>query len=149
MSQRIVVASGYFDPLHFGHIEYLQKAKKQGTQLVVIVNNDLQAKNKKGFVMSPASERIKIVRELECVDFAVESVDEDSTVCKTLSALHPHVFANGGDQFNTNIPERSVCEKLGIELVDNLGGKIQSSRWIVTSLKKALGTQKVSDYLES
>ena len=99
----IVVASGYFDPLHIGHIEYLKESKKLGGKLIVIVNNDNQAKLKKGKSFMPCSERVKIVRELECVDIAIESIDKDRTVCETLKILHPDIFTNGGDQNNKNI----------------------------------------------
>lgn len=135
MSNTIVVVSGYFDPLHVGHIEYINKASKLGDKLIVIVNNDHQAKLKKGKSFIPCSERVKIVRELSSVDLAIESCDEDRTVCKTLSLLHPHIFANGGDQNNDTIPEREVCDKMGIKLVDGLGNKIQSSSWLLERVK--------------
>lgn len=54
----------------------------------------------------PAAERVKVVRELECVDVAIESIDQDRTVCKTLAMLHPNVFTNGGDQNNKGLPEK-------------------------------------------
>ena len=126
-NKKIVVASGYFDPLHPGHLEYLQKSKHLGGKLIVIVNNDQQAILKKGRPFMSARERVKVVRSLQFVDFALEAVDQDRTVCRTLEILHPDIFTNGGDQFNDNIPEAEVCNRLGIELVDELGGKIQSS----------------------
>lgn len=78
-----------------------------------------------------ASERIKLVRALECVDAAVIAVDHDRTVCKTLSLLHPHIFTNGGDQTNESIPEAKICNELGIQMADGLGGKVQSSSWLL------------------
>ena len=138
MPQKIVVASGYFDPLHSGHVEYLQKAKSLGDKLIVIVNNDNQAKMKKGFSFMTATERIKLVRELICVDAVVESVDEDRSVCKTLKSLHPDIFAKGGDQTVGTIPEAKICDELGIKVVDGLGDKIQSSRWLLSEIKKNL-----------
>jgi len=81
MSITVVAASGYFDPLHYGHVEYLQKAKDLGDRLVVIVNSDKQAQLKKGKSFMPAAERVKLVRSLACVDAAIESMDEDRTVC--------------------------------------------------------------------
>tara|TARA_Y100000389_G_scaffold202681_2_gene248713 strand:- start:2221 stop:2634 length:414 start_codon:yes stop_codon:yes gene_type:complete len=132
----IVVASGYFDPIHYGHIEYLQKSKKLGDKLVVIVNNDRQATLKKGKPFMPAAERVKIVRELECVDMAIESIDDDRTVCKSIALLHPHIFTNGGDQTNQSIPEAKICDELGIELRDGLGDKIQSSSWLIKAAKE-------------
>lgn len=133
--KKIVVCSGYFDPIHAGHVEYLQRSKELGGTLVVIVNNDRQASLKKGKPFMPASERIKVIRALACVDLAIESIDEDRTVCKTLAAIHPHVFTNGGDQNNDTIPEAEICRKMGIELIDGLGDKIQSSSTLIENAK--------------
>lgn len=143
MSRRIVVASGYFSFLHCGHIEYLQKAKSLGDVLIVIVNNDKQEVLKKGKVLVPVDQRIKIIRELRCVDMVVESVDEDRTVCKTLSMLHPHLFVNGGDQYNDSIPEAKICKEMGIELVDGLGKKIQSSSALIEKAKTIRNYKKL------
>ena len=132
---KIVVASGYFDPIHVGHIEYLKRSKQLGNKLIVIVNNDHQAKLKKGKSFMPCNERVKVVRELECVDFAIEAVDKDRTVCESIRILHPDIFTNGGDQNNDTIPEKKICEKYNIKLVDGLGDKIQSSSWLI---KKSL-----------
>lgn len=127
----VVVASGYFDPLHYGHVEYLQKSKSLGTTLVVIVNNDEQARQKKGQPFMPARERVKLVRSLECVDVAIEACDKDRTVIETLKLIHPDVFTNGGDQTNESIPESEVCRELNIRMVDELGYKIQSSSYLI------------------
>lgn len=133
---KIVCVSGYFDPIHVGHIEYMERAKALGDQLYVIVNNDDQAALKKGKSFMPASERLKVVRSLKCVDAAMIAVDKDRTVCETLRFLRPDIFANGGDQSNQSIPESPVCEELGIELVDGLGDKIQSSSWLIAGIRK-------------
>ena len=98
----------------------------------MIVNNDKQAKLKKGKAFMPCPERVKVVRELTNVDIAIESCDEDRTVCKTLALLHPHIFTNGGDQTNDTIPEREICEKMGIQMIDGLGAKIQSSSLLIS-----------------
>ncbi|HSW76416.1 MAG TPA: adenylyltransferase/cytidyltransferase family protein [Candidatus Saccharimonadales bacterium] len=132
----IVVASGYFEPMvHYGHIDYLTKARQLGDKLIVIVNNDRQSVLKKGICIIPVNQRIKMIRELRCVDFVIESVDEDRTVCKTLSILHPDIFAKGGDQTINTIPEAEVCKQLGIKIVDGLGDKIQSSRYLLADFK--------------
>jgi len=133
MEEKIVCVSGYFDPIHIGHIEYFKMSKKIGTKLMVIVNNDHQAILKKGKPFMQMEERIKIIQELKCVDYVVASVDVDRTVCKTIETLEPkpHYFCNGGDQNNNTIPETDVCNKLGIELRDGFGDKIQSSSWLI------------------
>lgn len=133
--EKVVCVSGYFDPVHLGHIEYFQKAKTLGTKLYVIVNNDEQAMMKKGQPFMPAKERVKIIRALDCVDAAIIACDKDRTVCETIRFIHPDIFANGGDQTNESIPEAEICRELGIQLVDGLGAKIQSSSWLIEGAK--------------
>ncbi len=128
----IVCASGYFSAIHRGHIEYLEKSKSLGDFLVVIVNNDDQTMLKHKIIFKCVEERLEIIRSLRCVDLAVVSVDIDRSVCKTLECLRPHIFANGGDQFNIDIPEKEVCEKYNIKMIDELGQKIQSSSHILS-----------------
>ena len=135
MPETIVCVSGYFSPFHKGHLEYLEKSKKLGDKLVVIVNNDKQSYLKKGSSFMKEDERLEIIRALKCVDYAVLSIDDDRTVCKTLRSVRPHIFTNGGDQNNTTIPENKLCEELGINLVDGLGDKIQSSSWLIEKIK--------------
>jgi cytidyltransferase-like protein len=136
MSKIIVCASGYFNPIHYGHIEYLEKSKDLGSKLIVIVNNDKQSLLKKGSSFMPEEERLKIVRSLECVDSAILSVDDDRTVCKTLKLIHPDIFTNGGDQTNDKIPEKIICDEIGILLADGLGDKVQSSSWLLAKINK-------------
>jgi len=127
MKEKVIVFSGYFDPLHVGHVEGLELAKGLGGKLVVIVNSDKQAVLKKGFAFMPEGERMKIVGALGCVDEVVLSVDDDQTQCKTLAMIKPDIFAKGGDRHAGEIPEAGVCRECGIEIVDGLGKKIQSS----------------------
>lgn len=136
---QIACVSGYFDPIHIGHIEYFKQSKLIADKLMVIVNNDDQAKLKKGTHFMPAEERIKIIKELKCVDYVVLSIDTDRTVCKTLEICDPRptYFCNGGDQNNNSIPEVDICNKLGIELRDGFGDKIQSSSWLINKVKNA------------
>ena len=131
--EKIVCVSGYFDPIHIGHIEYFKKSKEIGTKLMVIVNNDDQARLKKGRPFMPCKERMQLIEELKCVDIVVESIDTDRTVCNTLSTVEPKpdFFCNGGDQNNNTIPEGPVCQARNIELRDGFGEKIQSSSWLI------------------
>lgn len=122
-----VVVSGYFDPLHVGHIEYLELAKELGTKLVVIVNNDYQCVLKKGKSFMKEEDRLKIVKSLSIVDEAFLSIDRDRTVCNSLAAINPDIFANGGDRHVKEIPESVICKELGIKMIDGLGNKIRSS----------------------
>mgnify|MGYP003637091446 CR=1 FL=1 len=124
---KVVVASGYFDPIHVGHIEYLEKASLLGTRLIVIVNSDNQAKLKKGSSFMSEGDRIKIISSLRCVDEVFLSIDVDGSVCESLRVLSPDIFAKGGDRMVSEIPESEVCLELGIDIVDSLGEKIRSS----------------------
>lgn len=126
-----VAASGYFNPLHKGHIEYLTKAKSLGDKLVVIVNSDLQQKLKGSKPFQNEEERVIIVGNLKMVDEVFLSIDLDSTVCESLKMVRPDIFAKGGDRFSSEIPEAEICRQLGIVMVDGLGEKIQSSSWLI------------------
>ena len=122
-----VAVSGYFDPIHVGHLEYLQLAKKLGDKLIVIINNNFQAKLKKGSTFMDEKDRMEIVAALRCVDEVFLSIDEDKSVCKSLEYIKPDIFANGGDRSLEEIPETAVMEKYNIKMVDGLGLKIRSS----------------------
>lgn len=131
-----VAVSGYFDPLHVGHIEMFKLAKDLGDKLIVILNNDKQAAMKKGKPFMPAEERKKILEELRCVDEVFMSIDEDRTVCKSLESVKPDIFANGGDRKNYEIPEAKICNEIGTKIVDGLGDKIQSSSELTKNFKQ-------------
>ena len=122
-----IAVSGYFDPIHVGHLEYLKMAKSLGDILVVIVNNNHQCILKKGKFFMDENDRLEIVKAIKYVDEVVLSVDQDKTVCKSLELIRPNIFANGGDRSSDEVPETSVCKKYKIEMVDGLGEKIRSS----------------------
>lgn len=132
-----VGVSGYFDPIHVGHIEYLEYAKKLGDHLVVIVNNDHQACLKKGEPFMQEADRVKIVESLKVVDEVFLSIDKDASVCESLRAIKPDIFANGGDRLNTEILESAVCRELGIEIIDGLGEKIRNSSDFIAKAKSS------------
>lgn len=138
MKQKAVIVSGYFNPIHKGHIEYLLNSKQNGDLLFVIVNNDFQRALKGSKEFQNEQERVMIVENLKMVDKCFLSIDQDRTVIETIKFIHNNfnseldfVFANGGDQNNETIPERPICEELGIQLIDGLGDKIQSSSWLL------------------
>ncbi len=134
---KVVAASGGFDPLHVGHIEYLEHAKSLGDKLVVIINSDEFLHRKKGYAFMPLKERMAIIGALRCVDEVIACIDQDQSVCETLRMLKPNIFAKGGDRNVGNIPEAAICEELGIDIIDGLGDKIQSSSDLVKRTKKA------------
>ena len=122
-----VAISGYFDPIHVGHLEYISLSKKLGDYLIVIINNNHQCTLKKGKHFMDENDRAKILEAIEGVDEVFISIDKDRTVCESLEKIRPDIFTNGGDRHNKEIPEAIVCKKYGIELLDGLGKKIRSS----------------------
>ena len=138
MKKKAIIISGYFNPIHKGHLEYINNAKAIAEELIVIVNNDKQRILKNSTEFQLEEERLLIVSNIRAVDKVILSVDEDRTVCQTIQkiaqefgSVYDLAFANGGDQDNTTIPERAICEEMGIALLDELGDKIQSSSWLL------------------
>ena len=119
-----------------------KKAALLGQELWVIVNNDYQRELKGSKYFMNEEERKLIVESIKYVNKAFVSIDYDRTVRISLQSIvlselqqNPYTnfsFVNGGDQNNQSIPEREICENLGIELIDGLGDKIQSSSWLLT-----------------
>lgn len=141
MKRTAVVVSGYFNPVHKGHLDLLENAKSLGDLLIVIVNSDKQRELKGSREFMDEQERLRIIESLKPVDFAMVSVDEDRTQNATLKEIWTMfsrsfniIFANGGDQTNTSIPEAETCEFLNIKLVDGLGKKVQSSSWLLKQI---------------
>ncbi len=142
----IVILSGYFNPLHRGHVRMIRQARQLGDKLLVIVNNDVQQHLKKGKIIMSADERQEVVSAVNGVDEVVESVDQDRTVMRTLESIAKRyagnhlIFANGGDRDSPKaIPEAAICEQFGIEMRFGVGGddKPQSS----TNINKARGVE--------
>ena len=138
MKKKAVIVSGYFNPIHKGHLEYFNKAKALCDELFVIVNNDRQRELKGSKEFQKEDERMIIVSNIKAVNKAILSIDEDRTVCETIRMIASEYgteyelgFANGGDQNNDTIPERPICEEMNVALIDGLGDKIQSSSWLL------------------
>jgi D-beta-D-heptose 7-phosphate kinase/D-beta-D-heptose 1-phosphate adenosyltransferase len=139
MGDVLVIVSGYFNPLHKGHLEYLTKSKELGDFLYVIINNDFQRelKGSKPFMLE--DERKIIIESLRCVDAAMVAIDTTKTVDESIkyivnsigNGFERIIFANGGDQNRNTVGEAKLCGELGIELTDGLGDKIQSSSWLL------------------
>lgn len=139
--QKVVVVSGGFDPIHIGHVRLMNEAKSLGTRLVVILNNDAWLMKKKGYVFMNHHDRKEIIENLKSVDEVILSEhthnNNDMSVCRELQSLKPHVFANGGDRWEDNIPEVELCKRMHIETVFNIGkgGKVRSSSELVKNAR--------------
>lgn len=132
--RRVVCASGYFNPLHVGHVRYLEAARSLGLMLVVIVNTDYQVGLKGSVPFMREYDRLEIVSSLRCVDAAVLAADHDRSVSRTLERLRPDVFANGGDvRTEQDCRELEVCRKLNIHIALGVGGhhKMRSSSELI------------------
>lgn len=141
-NKKIVITSGFFNPLHAGHINLIREAKKLGDFLVVIVNSDKQVKIKGSVPFMLEQERIKIVKALRYADDVILSVDKDGSVIESLKMVAKKYpgelfFAKGGDRNVDNIPEKDVCAELKITIVNGVGGdKIQSSSRLIKTAGK-------------
>jgi D-beta-D-heptose 7-phosphate kinase/D-beta-D-heptose 1-phosphate adenosyltransferase len=152
-NKKVVVAvSGGFDPLHIGHVRMFQEAKKLGDELVVILNNDNWLKKKKGYAFMHEQERKEVIENLRAVDRVIISGhkenDNDMSVSAEILKVKPHIFGKGGDRNPSDVPipgsEVDVCEKIGCEIVYNLGegGKVQSSSWLLADYAEKTGKGK-------
>lgn len=124
--KKIVVATGGFDPIHSGHIEYLKTAKKLGDYLIVGLNSDKWLKRKKGKFFLPFEERLSIIQELSCVDEVRSFYDDDNSaksllldLCKNKKEEDKIIFVNGGDRTKENIPEMNIEN---IDFIFGVGG---------------------------
>ena len=148
----VVAVSGGFDPIHIGHTRMFRDARKLGTKLVVILNNDNWLRQKKGYTFMPQAERAELLRHIRWVDDVMltshKSNPKDMSVVSELKKLKPHIFVNGGDRKLNNVPEVSVCKDHGIKMVFNIGtgGKIQSSSWLINAATHQKKFTRHSDF---
>ena len=145
-TKTLVIVSGYFNPIHEGHLEYLNRSKALGDFLYVIINNDLQRELKGSTPFLTEQQRRTILKNIKAVDDVIISIDKNKFVDKTIELIYKEeahkydkiIFTNGGDQTEETIGEKSICEKLGIEMVFGLGDKIQSSSWLLKDIITAI-----------
>ena len=145
--KKVIITSGYFNPLHIGHINLMRDAKEAGDFLVVIVNNDEQVKIKESVPFMPEKERLGIIRAIKYIDEVFLSIDKDRTVAESLVTIakkYPEAelfFAKGGDRNSGNIPENETkaCKDFNITIINDVGGKkVQSSSWLLENASKSV-----------
>ena len=136
-SNRTVMVSGGFDPIHAGHVQMIRDAGEHG-DVIVVANSDDWLMRKKGYVFMSFEERRAILKEIKGVIIVAAVDDSDGTVCDALRKIRPDFFANGGDRGKSNTPEQDVCEELGIEMLWGVGGdyKMNSSSDLAKNLVK-------------
>lgn len=117
MSKKIVAVSGYFDPIHIGHLEYLNEASQLGDELHVIVNNDYQASLKKGRSFMKENDRLEIVRSLKVVDKVTLSIDKDKSVKKTLIQIKPNILQMVVINFKDRFLKKRFVKKIIFKLL--------------------------------
>lgn len=142
-----MIVSGFFNPLHGGHLDMIEAARDLGDRLIVIVNNDIQQVMKKDKIILSEDNRARLIEALRHVDEVIIALDDDTTVIKSLQAIadkYPDddlIFANGGDRDSEKaIPEGAICRKHNIEMIFGVGGteKADSS----TRINQAMGHKK-------
>jgi cytidyltransferase-like protein len=148
---RRVIVSGYFNPLHGGHLDMIEAASALGDYLIVAVNNDKQQLLKKGKVILDESNRLRLIKSLKLVDEALVSLDEDPGQALTLRhirSLYPAdelIFANGGDRDPSKhaLPENetAACNDCRIETVFGVGSNEIEKRDSSTRINQALGSE--------
>ena len=136
--KKIGITSMYANPLHPGHIDCLRLSKELVDELWVIVNNDHQAKLKRGVdTFQDEQYRKQVIESIRYVDYAEISIDQDGSVCESIKKFYSDIkkkypnseiiFTKGGDRFANEIPEKVVCDSIGIKIVDSLGVKTHNS----------------------
>lgn len=145
----LTILSGFFSPLHIGHLEMIEAGAAHGDRLVVIVNNNEQQVGKKGKVIIDEQDRLRIVKALRAVDDAFIAVDTDRTVSASLKLLaekygdsYQLVFANGGDRASgVVVPETTVCQEYGIDMVFGMGGTTKADSSTRINMELGLETE--------
>jgi D-beta-D-heptose 7-phosphate kinase/D-beta-D-heptose 1-phosphate adenosyltransferase len=136
--QKPIIVSGQFNPTHKGDLDYFNNPKALADQLLVIVNNDHQRARNGSREFQDENERMIIVSNIKVLEKAILSIDTDRSVCATIKMIAEQFgeefdlgFANGGDQNNDTITERSVCEEMNVAFINGFGDKIQPSSWLL------------------
>lgn len=142
---KVMLVSGGFDPVHKGHLEMIEMARKTADEVWVILNNDDWLIRKKGQAFMNEEEREYIMSQVKGVTktfICNPRIASDKSVCDGIySAIQEYkrsyegnmsmAFGNGGDRVKGNIPEEEYCNTMGVDFVFGLGKKVQSSSWLL------------------
>jgi len=146
--KKVVLTSGTFDLLHYGHVKYLEEAKKTGgknAELIVIVARDSTIKKRKGRKpVMPEDQRRSLVEALKVVDEAILGY-EDFDMIKVVEKTNPDIIAVGHDQSDIEREVRKALVKKGIAIQvvrvgrfgkDELNSSSKIKRKIIESFEK-------------
>jgi cytidyltransferase-like protein len=127
MTEKTILISGAFNPLHFGHLLLLREASKYG-KVIVALNSDEWVRQNKGYLLFDFETRKSLLEECEYVSKVISFDDSDGDVVYALFEIRPTYFGNGGSATSLSLPEveMRVCEYLGIEPVFNLGDTVKN-----------------------
>ena len=135
--KRVAFTNGCFDILHYGHVDYLENAKKLTDKLVVAINSDSSIKRIKGKnrPIFNLRDRIRIVAALECVDF-ITSFNQD-TPLEIIKLLKPDILIKGGDWNKNKIVGKDVVESYEGRVITVPYIKGKSSSKIIKKIVKS------------
>ena len=146
-----VIVSGYFNPLHGGHLDMIEAARKLGDYLIVSVNNDKAQMIKKGKIILDEQNRMRLMRALRDVDEVILSVDEDlgqALTLRKIREMYPDdelIFANGGDRDPNKhaLPENEMQAAIDcdIETVFGVGSNQVEKRDSSTRINQETGKE--------
>lgn len=115
----IVLASGVFDLVHYGHIRFIEKAKALGgnnSYLTVIVARDKTVEKLKGKKpIIPENQRRAVVESLKPVDEAILGYKELSFE-DAIIKIKPDIVAVGHDQLNIEKKVKTIIRKRGLNI---------------------------------
>jgi D-beta-D-heptose 7-phosphate kinase/D-beta-D-heptose 1-phosphate adenosyltransferase len=118
----IVFTNGCFDILHYGHAQYLQKAKDKGDILVVAVNSDSSIRKIKGKNRPIVDEknRLGLLSALSSIDYLV--LFSQDTPFEVIKKVKPDVLVKGADWQKNSI--------VGSDLVRSYGGRVETVKLV-------------------
>lgn len=133
-----VAVAGHFDPIHDGHLDHIEKAKRFGDYLVVIVGTEAQAIEKKGWWWLTLEGKKRLLMAFKgLVDEVVVNIDTDGTCAETLRMIKPDIFVKGGDRVESKMPQKEldICKKIGCSIIYGIGDLLNTSSGLKGKLK--------------
>lgn len=141
----IAIVAGGYDPFHIGHLSLIKKAREivgEEGQVISFVARDKHLIKKKGFSFMPEEQRLEIVKNLKQIDYAEFNIKDDGSIIDNLikwSMITEDmgkelIYVIGGDRFKDEIPEKNICNKLDIEILDRTVGILESSTNLVNEV---------------